>query len=100
MSNLNVEEELWLLESLVETLRHPECARVSWMNSERLRHLTLTDKDDSFYWVDTEGGMFNIAFPAILDMEGGFGRSEPYFSLRDCKSVSFLSFIFYFMKCF
>ena len=57
---------------------------------QSLRGLTLTDASDgdSLYFVDEEHEKFNIAFPAILDMEGGFGRLEPYFSLKDCKSVS------------
>jgi hypothetical protein len=102
MSQPNVEEndtsafqDLLLCESLVATLQHPHCARASWMTNgtESLRHLTFTDGEDSLYWMDEDCEKLNIAFPAILDMDGGFGRSEPYFSLKDSSRTS-VSFFF------
>jgi hypothetical protein len=97
MSQQNVEEddssafqELLLCESLVATLQHPRHARASWVTDEveSLRRLTLSDDEDSLYWMDEDCEKLNIAFPAILDMDGSFERSDPYFSVRDCRSVS------------
>jgi hypothetical protein len=87
----DVFECLFLTESLTAALQHPRCTCLSSIDEgfEKLCHLSWSgDEDESPYWIDDVGERMCMAFPAILDMNGVYGRYEPYFSLVDKKSVS------------
>lgn len=60
--------------------------------------------DNAEYWVNDSGEMFTFKFPAILDLEGQYDRSGPYFNLPrtgvsplsdECVPVSDQCFSFY-----
>jgi hypothetical protein len=98
MSSLNVKEddasglyELLLCESLTAALQHPRCVRTSWLDEgdDELRHITLSEDEESVYWIDKEKQKLSLAFPAVLDLDGAFARLDPYFSLVNLKSVIF-----------
>jgi len=38
-------------------------------------------QDTALYWYTTNGQPLVIGFPAILDLNGMFGKTSPYFSL-------------------
>ena len=84
-------DDLLLCESLVAALQHPRSARASWLDekNEELGHMTLSDEEDSAYWIDEDDEKLCLAFPAVLDLDGAFSRLEPYFSISNCKSVIF-----------
>jgi hypothetical protein len=80
---------LLLTESLVAALQHPSTVDSSWVKDKNLCRFKMTGDEDSIFWIDDDGGKLCMSFPAILDMGGRYGRFEPYFSLSDCKTVSF-----------
>lgn len=48
--------------------------------------------DNAEYWVNATGEPFTFKFPATIDLEGQFDRTDPYFNLpRTGVSVKFLS---------
>jgi hypothetical protein len=81
MSSVDVKEDdqcrfydLLLCESLTAALQHPRCARASWLQEgdDELRHLSLSDDEQSVYWIDKEKRKLSFAFPAVLDLDGAF----------------------------
>jgi hypothetical protein len=85
---------LFLTESLTEALQHPNSVNSSWMKEEKenLQHFKLSNDQDSAYWIDDDDGKLCMAFPAILDMNGKYGRLDPYFSLTVHDTVCFSSY--------
>jgi len=96
ITNNNASEHLKMGESLTAALQNPSCAHHSWLKNpnKNLCRLRCSADKDSLYWVDDEDHKICIAFPAILDMGGTYGRLDPYFSLIDHKSVCLYIYIY------
>ena len=46
-----------------------------------------TEKDKAAYWVRMDGSPLLLSFPAILDTEGKYGRTGPYFNMVENVSI-------------
>ena len=73
--------------SLQETMKHPSCVNPAWMdtiadlkNNPRVLP-NLSHNDGCLHWVDKNNEILCLAFPAVLDVYGKYGRIGPYFSL-------------------
>lgn len=42
-----------------------------------------SEKENAAYWVQSDGTPLLISFPAILDTQGKYGRTGPYFNMMD-----------------
>jgi hypothetical protein len=69
----------------LECLKHPSCVSTTWIdaisevnNPRALNHVPY--KDGSLHWVDNDNQLLNMAFPAVLDLEGRFSKIGPYFN--------------------
>jgi hypothetical protein len=74
-----------LYRSLEECLKHPSCVSNTWLdtiadtnNPRALNHAPY--KDGSLHWVDKNNQLLNMAFPAVLDLQGKFSKIGPYFN--------------------
>lgn len=82
-----------LYQSLEAALQHPSCVSAAWIdtvgdfkNNPRALHARPYN-DGSLHWVDREGKLLCMAFPALLDLDGKYGRTGPYFSLASEQGV-------------
>lgn len=77
-----------LYHSLVEAIKHPSCVNRAWIstvadmekNNPRALHVRPYN-DGSLHFVDKGGNLLCMAFPAVLVLDGKYGRTGPYFSL-------------------
>ena len=53
----------------------------------------LSEKDKAAYWVKNDGSPLMLSFPAILDTQGKYGRTGPYFNMIE--NVSALPYDIY-----
>jgi hypothetical protein len=74
-----------LYRSLEECLKHPSCVSNTWLdtiadvnNPRALNHAPY--KDGSLHWVDKNNQLLNMAFPAVVDLDGKFSKIGPYFN--------------------
>lgn len=80
-------------------MQHPSCVSVAWLdsvgdlkNNPRALH-ACPFNDGSLHWIDKKGTLLCMAFPAILDLNGKYGRTGPYFSLGGEQGSRSLTFI-------
>ena len=52
-----------------------------------------SEKDNAAYWVKDDGSPLLLSFPAILDTQGKYGRTGPYFNMME--NVSALPYFLY-----
>ena len=78
---------LTLYRSLKKTLTHPSCANSAWMENQGsdLSRLRASFNENSLYWVDKDGHVLSLAFPAILHLEKTRNEIESYKVLNDKK---------------
>ena len=76
-----------LYQSLQAAVQHPSCVSPAWIdtladfkNNPRALHKP-PHNDGSLHWVNKKGNLLCMAFPAVLDLNGKYGRIGPYFSL-------------------
>jgi hypothetical protein len=76
-----------LYQSLLAAMDHPSCAKPSWVdtvadfkNNPRALH-TLPYNDGSQHYVDNDGNLLCMAFPAVIEYNAKYTRTGPYFSL-------------------
>jgi hypothetical protein len=76
-----------LYQSLVEAIKHPSCVSTEWVttvadfrNNPRALHMRPYS-DGSLHFVNKDGNLLCMAFPAVLVLDGRYGRTGPYFSL-------------------
>jgi hypothetical protein len=76
-----------LYQSLLAAMDHPSCAKPSWVdtvadfkNNPRALH-TLPYNDGSQHYVDNDGNLLCMAFPAVIEYDAKYTRTGPYFSL-------------------
>jgi hypothetical protein len=86
-NNFDSDPDMALHDSLQETLKHPSSVNPAWMdtigdirNNPRPLHAPPYN-DGSLHWVDTNNELLHMAFPAVLDLYGKYGKIGPYFSL-------------------
>jgi hypothetical protein len=87
------EQKSALYQSLAAAIEHPNCATAAWIdtvgdfkNNPRTFH-DPPYNDGSAHWIDTGGHVLCMAFPAVLDLNGKYGRTGPYFSLAGGQGV-------------
>jgi hypothetical protein len=85
--------------SLQESLRHPSCVSNTWIdtiadfkNNPRTLQ-TPPYNDGALYYVDKKQKPLCMAFPAVLTLNGKYGKIGPYFNLMGDQGVK-ASFIF------
>ena len=76
-----------------ETTMKPELIQMIAEDNNPRR--VKSEKDKGSYWVRTDGTPLLLSFPAILDTQGKYGRTGPYFNMIE--NVSAL--IFNLMYC-
>ena len=76
-----------LYHSLEKILTHPSCASSNWMENQGsdLSQLRASFDKNSLYWVDKDGHVLSLAFPAILDLKKTYNKIESYNVLNDMK---------------
>jgi hypothetical protein len=73
--------------SLQLSLEHPSCVSGPWINTIgdlKTNPRTLPTppyNDGSFHWVNRQNKLLYMAFPAVLNIDGKFGKIGPYFNL-------------------
>ena len=82
-----------LYQSLQAVVMHPSSVGAAWIdtigdlkNNPHALH-TAPYNDGSLHWVDQKGKLLCMGFPAVLDLEGKYGRIGPYFSLTSDHGV-------------
>jgi len=77
-----------LYQSLVEAIKHPSCVNKAWIGTvadlEKKNPCALhvcPYNDGLLHFVDKGGNLLCMAFPAVLVLDGKYGRTGPYFSL-------------------
>jgi hypothetical protein len=46
-----------------------------------------SEKENTAYWVQKDGTPVLISFPAVLDTQGKYGRTGPYFNMIENVNV-------------
>jgi hypothetical protein len=99
-AELQLEEHSLLYLSLQEALKHPSCVSDKWIDSigdftNNPRPLRYPPYNDgAHYYVDRQQKPLSMAFPAVLDLNGKYGKIGPYFNLmgdQNVKACFFLS---------
>ena len=76
-----------LYQSLIEVIKHPSCINKAWVNTVadfRNNPCALHMRpynDGSLHFVNKDGNLLCMAFPAVLVLDGKYGCTGPYFSL-------------------
>jgi hypothetical protein len=75
-----------LYQSLLAAIEHPNCVKPAWIDTvtnskNNPRGLPKPYNDGSLHWVNNSNDLLCMAFPAVLDLDGKYGRTGPYFSL-------------------
>ena len=77
-----------LYQSLLAALDHPSCAKASWLdtvadfkNNPRTIN-TPPYNDGSVHYVDNNGNLLCMGFPAVIEHDARYSRTGPYFSLE------------------
>ena len=90
-----------LYRSLEECLKHPSCVSNKWIdtiadvnNPRTLNHAPF--RDGSLHWVDKNNQLLNMAFPAVLDLQGKFSKIGPYFNHMGDREARARLYLFYF----
>lgn len=100
-NNLLREQHSLLYLSLEEALKHPSCVSNKWIdtigdfsnNPKTLRYSPYND--GAFYYVDQKQKPLCMAFPAVLNVDGKYGKIGPYFNLMGDQGVKVhISFTF------
>lgn len=93
-----VDEKTPLYQSLVAAIEMRNTANNEWLkkvadfdNNPRLIHERPYD-DNALHWVNKEGHVIPIAFPATLDIHGHYSRLGPYFNMEQGPKVSTLTY--------
>lgn len=55
-------------------------------NNPRAPHLAPYN-DGSLHYVDMQGRLLIIGFPAVLDMDGKYSRTGPYFNMAGAQGL-------------
>ena len=76
-----------LYQSLLAAMDHPSCAKPSWVdtvtdfkNNPCALH-SLPYNDGSQHYVDNDGNLLCMAFPAVIEYNAKYTHTGPYFSL-------------------
>jgi hypothetical protein len=98
--------DLTLYHSLQETMKHPSSVSPAWVetvdfkNNPRVLH-SPPHNDGSSHWVDNDNNLLCMAFPAVLDLYGKYGKTGPYFSFTGTQvslSFNFILSLFNFIR--
>jgi hypothetical protein len=79
--------------SLETTLRHPSSVSNTWIDTiddarNNPRILSTAPFDDgALHWVDRDGKVLRMSFPAVLNMYGKYAKIGPYFSLMSDQNI-------------
>ena len=86
-SPADVEGRSPLYQSLMAALDMPTTAKREWLetvtdfkNNPRVLHLPPYN-DGALHFVDKDGYILPISFPAVLDLHGKYARLGPYFNM-------------------
>jgi hypothetical protein len=89
----DVEEKSPLYQSLLAVLDMPNSAKPKWLqtvadfdNNPRAVH-TSPHNDGALHFVDHNGEVLGIGFPAYLDVHGKYARIGPYFNMATEQGV-------------
>lgn len=101
-SNTSVHGSLY--RSLEECLKHPRCISTEWINEvadvpnspRTLKNAPYND--GALYWVDKDGELLSMSFPAVLESDGKFSKIGPYFNLAREHEIKVSFFCFYFHR--
>jgi hypothetical protein len=87
LSPADVEGRSPLYQSLMAALDMPNAAKREWLetvadfkNNPRALHLPPYN-DGALHFVDKDGYILPISFPAVLDLHGRYARLGPYFNM-------------------
>jgi hypothetical protein len=79
--------------SLKAALQHPSCVSPSWIDTIadfKNNPRTLSNapyNDGALHYVDKKQKVLCMTFPAVLDLDGKYGKIGPYFSLMGERNV-------------
>ena len=82
-----------LYQSLEAAIQHPSCVSNAWLdtigdlNNNPHELQAAPYNDGSLHWVDKTNHLLNMAFPAVLDLQGKYAKLRPYFSLTGDQAV-------------
>jgi hypothetical protein len=103
-ADLHPEDHSLLYLSLEAALKHPNCISNDWIDSigdfktnPRIFR-SPPYNDGASHYVDHKQKPLNMAFPAVLQLNGKYGKIGPYFNLMGDQGVKVLFFFFFFLK--
>lgn len=81
--------------SLEHCLRNPYSVSSDWIdniadinnNPRKLSGSSASYNDNSLHWVDQEGNILPMVFPAVLNIPGKYSKIGPYFNLMGDQDV-------------
>jgi hypothetical protein len=89
-----LEEMSPLYQSLLEMVKLPSSPTQKWLdniadfkNNPRALHEPPFN-DGALHWVNKDGRILGLGFPAMLDLHGRYGRLSPYFSMAGEQGVN------------
>ena len=97
-------EHSLMYRSLESCLQHPDIVSSDWIDTiaDFKNNPRLLSKppynDNSLHWVDRNDNVLSMAFPAVLNNPGKYGKMGPYFNLMSEQGVKvshILSFLFH-----